>query len=341
MCRHLIVAFLLLASSLTAQPLITSLSPTMGSTSGGTEVTITGSGFVSTLGQRPVVMFGDFPARSVGVVSSTTIRAVSPAQPFGNVTVVVVQPNGAAASPQWFSYTGRNDFAVQRYLLPIFVPPVVGAYGSEFRSELRLWNPTAFLGRIWGAPSGPLVVGPDYVDLNPLDLLPSTGQASPSASASGGPGRLIDITRDAAEGMAMNLRVYDTSRSAQNFGTELPIVPDTEFRPVIALTGVPLDPRYRWMLRVYGLGWTYGARVTIGNETRQVRLSTPVNIYDPPYAQIVGPEPVAGSPTTTTIRIEGLAASPLDPIHAPKVQIWAFVSITNNETQHITTITPQ
>ena len=58
-----------------AAPAVTSLSPTSGSTAGGTLVTITGTGFTG----ATAVDFGATAATNVTVVNDTSITADSPA----------------------------------------------------------------------------------------------------------------------------------------------------------------------------------------------------------------------------------------------------------------------
>ena len=70
-------------------PTVTAISPTSGSTSGGTSVTITGTNFVS----GATVSLGGSAATGVSVVSSTSITATTPAHAAGAVNVVVTNPD--------------------------------------------------------------------------------------------------------------------------------------------------------------------------------------------------------------------------------------------------------
>ena len=82
------------AVSLTASgPTVTaSLSPNQGPGSGGTPVTITGSGFVS--GGSLGVTFGGVAATAVNVVNATTITCTTPAHASGVVDVVITNGDG-------------------------------------------------------------------------------------------------------------------------------------------------------------------------------------------------------------------------------------------------------
>ncbi len=74
-------------------PAITGLSPSSGTTAGGTSVVITGSGFAGLSGAGAVT-FGGTAAKSYTVNSDTKITAVSPARSAGPVRVQVVALGG-------------------------------------------------------------------------------------------------------------------------------------------------------------------------------------------------------------------------------------------------------
>jgi len=74
-------------------PTVTGIGPSSGPASGGTGVTITGTGFTG----ASVVRFGSISA-SYKVESATTISAVSPAQADGTVEVTVTTPSGTSAA---------------------------------------------------------------------------------------------------------------------------------------------------------------------------------------------------------------------------------------------------
>lgn len=82
-----------------AVPMITSISPTTGPTTGGTIVTITGSGFTGATG----VTFGGAPGTSFTVVNDTTITVTTPAGTAGEAAVVVLHENGNS-EPGTFTY---------------------------------------------------------------------------------------------------------------------------------------------------------------------------------------------------------------------------------------------
>lgn len=89
----------------TSPPHPLSLSPAMGSTGGGTIVTIAGTDFRT----GATVTFGGVAAR-VTAVTATAITAVAPAHVQGGVSVVVTNPDGQqAAVPAGYTYIPEPD----------------------------------------------------------------------------------------------------------------------------------------------------------------------------------------------------------------------------------------
>jgi hypothetical protein len=95
-------------------PLVTGLTPSQGTVSGGTTVAVTGTGFSGAVG----VAFGTVPAASYVVTSDTTITAITPPGSAGAVDVRVTTPGGTSAAGQGvFTYVDNPPPAV-----PIVVP---------------------------------------------------------------------------------------------------------------------------------------------------------------------------------------------------------------------------
>lgn len=81
------------ATGRAAAPAVTGISPGSGPASGGTSITVTGSGFTG----AGAVQFGGTPAATFSVVNDTQMVAVSPPG-NGTVDVVVVTASGGASS---------------------------------------------------------------------------------------------------------------------------------------------------------------------------------------------------------------------------------------------------
>ncbi|MDO8834884.1 MAG: IPT/TIG domain-containing protein [Vicinamibacterales bacterium] len=79
---------------------MSSISPTSGTTLGGTTVTITGTNFTGTL----TVTLGGAAATDVRVSGTTSLTAVTPAHAAGSVDVVVAASTGTATLTAGFAY---------------------------------------------------------------------------------------------------------------------------------------------------------------------------------------------------------------------------------------------
>jgi hypothetical protein len=347
--RLLAIALLSLVTSIAEAVTITSVNPSSGATSGGTVVTIKGTDFGTCSDCSPAfppfVRFGNSALVMSQMLDSTTLVVTTPPHPAGTVTVHVEQWDGVAELPAAFTFVG--DFpqeAMERILLPLLTRPVFGRGGSEFHTDLRIehrWSGQGLrdLITIYGLqPSCPcLPTDTAYnglgVDVD-VPILTENVELMPAGS----PGRFMYVDESQLPRLTMNLRVHDVSRPALNFGTEMPIVRERDFvdpTQDIVLVNVPTDARFRNTLRIYG---TKADRATItveGEEPQFVELQGGSTPFEPAYA-IFGNFPVGTTPRRVTISLSG---SPVPP--EQKQPYWAFITVTNNETQVITTITPQ
>ena len=79
---------------------INTVIPSSGPASGGTGVTLTGTGFTGATS----LTFGGTAATNLNVVSSTSVTAVTPAHATGAVDVVITTPSGSATKTNGFTY---------------------------------------------------------------------------------------------------------------------------------------------------------------------------------------------------------------------------------------------
>jgi len=116
----------------TANPTITSVSPSTGSVSGGTSVTITGTNFVS----GATVTFGGTGATNVVFVNSTSLTATTPAHAAGGVNVVVTDSNN-------LSGTLANGFIYNASVSTIGFVQVAAATPRTPQSSVSVTYPSA------------------------------------------------------------------------------------------------------------------------------------------------------------------------------------------------------
>jgi len=84
---------------------VVTLTPSSGHMSGGTLVTISGTGFRGIM----AVSFGGVAATNVSVISSTLLTATAPAHPHGDVDVVVANAAGQISGlSRRFTYLTEN-----------------------------------------------------------------------------------------------------------------------------------------------------------------------------------------------------------------------------------------
>ncbi len=171
-------AFVTKIASTPASPLVSSLRSRSGPVTGGTEVTITGTG----LGGATAVRFGDTAARSFTVQSSTSIRAISPARGLGRTKVTVTTPAGVTpanpaatfeyAQGSWTRTGSLNDahFASRLTLLDdgrVLLPSGISTRGAPttgsseiYDPKTRSWTKTADIGTSRHAHNATLLGGP-------------------------------------------------------------------------------------------------------------------------------------------------------------------------------------
>ena len=249
----------------------------------------------------------------------------------------------ASAAPSG-SFPENPDDAFDPILFPVFSPPVHGQHGAEFRTIAKLWNKGSSAVTVFGfdATCDPLGDPPIFPH-SPVNIAPRGDEQPILTDCSSTAGRLFFVPKGDTSIVA-NLRVQEMTRQAENHGVEIPVVRRADFSDTsIALVGVPNDPRFRLTLRVYSLG--YGGISTvnvtvlarngeIGSTERVALLPGPSRLpFEPSYAAFTGflPASVYGEGDLTVLIENETPNSP---------PIWAFITVTNNETQHLTTVTP-
>jgi hypothetical protein len=355
-----LVLLCLLAPSLAAEqpadPVILSITPSTGPASGGTALLIIGSGlslppgFACFAPCPTTVRFGE-----VEVVpreeSNSRVVVVTPPHAAGAVDITLQTGDGRKTTiSSGFSFTEPGEEAYEKVLVPIYSPdPVPGNGGSRWKTEFtlrnngdafisiapwprdpRLESPPIFL------PSG-VLPGATIRDLSPFVPPPLTSN----------PARLIHVAR--GSNYSMNLRLSDVSRRSVNAGTELPLVREADLRTTTSqLLNVPLEVESRVLLRIYDVALTesrFRVRIFFQDSTSTfpyieqevVATSAEVGAFrgQPAYAQFNGfYDPLALLVLPASLRIEVV------PMTAGS-QYWTMASITTNESQHVTLVTPQ
>jgi hypothetical protein len=346
-------------------PTIASIDPLTAPTSGSVKVTLTGDNldlppnFACILPCPTRVFFGGAEA-SVRESSNKQVVVLAPPHPAGTVDVTLTTGDArTTTAAKAFTYLAAPESGWQMLLLPIYLDAEIpGAYGSRWKTDLWTRNNGTAAAALapWVCPDGfacPAIFPLTY-SLQPGESLHNL--PVPRRPAGSPPARLLYINRTSAEEVSLNLRVFDLSRATLNGGTELPLVREDDFRTTTAnLLNVPLDTRFRKMLRIYEMraaGEAFpmstfrvriydqveGTKATLLSETTVTALSTQSGSFRdaPAYGQIAdlteGISAVGDQPGSLRVQVEPLTEGS---------RYWAMVSVTNLDTQQITIISPQ
>lgn len=343
------------ASAQTAPPpVIDSLSTAQGPREGGTRLVIRGRNLV---GPNPVpcppgcnptrVTIGD---REAIVLSSSdeAIVVVTQATAEGRYDVVVTRADGQTATRRSFEFVDYLQ-PERRVLLPVvIIGEAPGALGSRWVTEIAGRNESderVAISQTLG-PCALLFCAPVYGEPRST-FRPGFRIGQPS-----GAGAFLSIEdKPAAANVSFSLRIRDVSREAEGWGTELPVVREHELytsASPLQLLDIPLDPRYRNMLRLYDADGPSDMKLLVEvlrNDGDEVRASRVIQF---PGGEVTFAS--AGVPGYVQIGFAELLPPGLPASERVRLRIsttehwrrfWAFVTVTNNATQQVTAITPQ
>ena len=352
----IILLSLALAVAASADPVITSVTPNTGPVGGGTKLIIKGTGFsnnciiCSPPFADPEVRFYTTPAASVKFIDDKTLEVVTPAHMPATVSISVRNLDGTneAHLPNAFEFTGDPNEAFDPILFPIFLPPVHGAFGSEFHTFARIWNEDPFESTlVYGRDTACYLFSPHLDALIPLELQNNGIDQVLLTGCSESTGRIFWAPKTARgkDTIAASLRVTDVTRQAASHGVEIPVVHRNDLREGrISLLGVPIDPKFRNTLRIYSLArGTQRISLSVNGEGHQIELQPGASWFEPGYAEFTDfplPAELPAGQDTIRVVVDAIPPCPICPLPHVVPPIWAFITVTNNETQHITTITP-
>lgn len=225
-------------------------------------------------------------------------------------------------------------------LLPVVADAAPGAMGSVWQTHLAITNlgdeevAVVGYGECFTSPCGPPPIQPEAT------IFPDVY------------GPYLHVPCGDVNNVSVQLRVQDLSRKLDTWGTSIPVVreADTYKGRVISIVDAPNDMNFRSTLRIYNFRRATVAPVTVrvheldatiteyGRHDELV-LELQTHLIEHPTFSRRGPGyleiPLWLVPQLTgrdrlRIEVEGPADVPL----------WAFVSATNNETQHVTVLPP-
>jgi hypothetical protein len=156
-------------------------------------------------------------------------------------------------------------------------------------------------------------------------------------------GHVLYAMRGTTSSLDFGSRIRDTSRQAQTAGTEVRVARERDFRGQLRFLNVPGDSRYRVMVRLWSLGDFPQFIVNIDLATPQV---APISVTKIPGTSMwFGSADITslvakgnGNPTSVMVYPSGYGSIFASQLFPP---IWGMLSITNNDTQQVTVVSPQ
>lgn len=315
-----------------ADPKPFELHPSAVPTFGGTRLRATGISCGATCDDVRIDI-GGVQATNVAQATDGAVWFDAPPHAAGLVDVSITLGDAVSRSRGAIYYYDRAELSVfERVLFPVLFS-ADGANGSRWVSEAVVSNP-----RPW------FVENVNTLDVMRACLLYPCGERLTPGSIgrfeNGFPrGVVLHVPRSEAADLAFSLRVRDVSRQAEGFGTQVPVVRESELTHggMVALLDVPLDPRYRVKLRAYVLDPVVGIGspqiIARNTKTNAVRVNKTFELQrsgqdQPHYAEVDLPAGDANERVNVYLRF------PLD------ATAWAFATVTNNATQQVTIVTP-
>jgi hypothetical protein len=244
----------------------------------------------------------------------------------------------------------------EKLLLPVVIyQPQPGGHGAIWVTDLRITNTTDHeVSAFWHSEGNGGVEPPGA---NPP--LPSNTTVAPFTFADrpGQRGTFFFVDRAFVDRVQVSLRVKDLSRQSQTWGTAIPIAREDDFTDdLVSMNDVRSDDTSRAIVRVYSLDGTkatavrlsiYGIKASLGADvipdaflgSRDFTLSesSENSVYKPSpfpgFVEISALDTIAEGQGYDRFRVD------VQPI-TEGARIWAFASITNNETQHVTIVAP-
>lgn len=225
----------------------------------------------------------------------------------------------------------------ERILIPVIYNGA-GAQGSQWRTDVVMHNHSnAFIPRLFTQEQ---LIGcvPGYCDV-PLE--PGETRVLGIDDAPGG--YLMHVARGQQDDLAINVLFRDLTRQSTALGAEMPVVRESEFLSGrSAILNVPTHQKYRIALRGYAfyLGtipfkvYRMDGTLLLENGMLSLRGGDDVTPYHDVIGDLMDRYPELSGMGPFRIVFEGLDSIGDD-------RYWVFASITNNETQHVTLITPQ
>jgi hypothetical protein len=278
------------------------------------------------------VFFGAFEAH-VDAVEASRILVTVPLHDPGAVPITVETDAGKLRTEAAFFYAAQAGPPDLEFFERVLFPSIVsgpGAFGSLWETRISLRN-----GDILLTSPGPTLFHIRCV--TPCDDRPTVRWRGTVTGINAPRGFLEYVPRQSSASLSFNERVRNVARAGDS-GTSIPVIREDE-ATLRDLPDVPNEPETRLMLRLYSINGPATIHVAVASAENHQRA----------LADLIVPlTPVDGSVDLAEATVD-LAEYPLSGIpslailfdRSPLRGVWGFVSVTNNNTQHVTVIAPE
>jgi len=308
-----------------------SCTPDYSRPEGGVEVFIRTNNFHRF--KTPQVFFGGVPSPRVTVINPDLVSAVAPAHAAGIVDVTMTDGDVVLRSYSPFAY----EPLLEEILIPVAYLPIQANYGTRWVSEISVYNDS----------DDPVPIDPEICSFIGLysDCSKSARHVPPHSSMriepwsayANYPELLLLPPADHADRLHFTVRLRETSRDPDGPGTEIPVVRSRDFQQKqVWLSSIPTSTRFRSTLRVYTRWSTVTVRVK-DNTTGELLKEWSIPRFFPTDSDPLGTVTIPGLLEAAEVRshekvrIEVESGSP----------VWALLTLTDNESQHLQIFTPQ
>lgn len=243
-----------------------------------------------------------------------------------------------------------NGDGVVHVLLPIAFSEhhvISGAYGTQWKVEIWVANKsdvglTTLQGGGECDPAGCSIVVPAQSVAKYLTIMTNQGVS----------GALFTISPSISPKVDYSVRLLELSRRAQPTGVDLPVVREDDFLSTqTVLSAVPVGPSIRSSLRVYDPRLKKATAVKVdfigptGAILRSTRLAPGADPSVPVNPNLNHPTPGYDAIDDLTTAFPELKTVPYFHVRlTPEgtgTEYWGFVSVTDNDSQHVLLITPK
>lgn len=258
--------------------------------------------------------------------ASLSLAGNAPPHAAGTVDVMFIpaQPDRAAVTlPHALHYFDRGEPVDLALFEPVYFPVTYsgpGSFGTDWETRIAMFSP-AYVRTF------------NFGDLNSsfteVPRFPSREE-----------GFILYVDRTVSDRVVWSARVRERRTTPEHAGTALPVVRERETGPVQYVINVPFERNHRGLLRIAGIDRVerdVEVRVYIEPNSlplvQTVHLRAPQSPDAPAFATV---DVTAQRPQFfgTTARLHIIS-------NDPAARLFAFVTVTDNVTQHVTVIEPE